>query len=96
MVFWGAVYLCLFVFVLGVQMKLVGYFGGRWRLLKTVRGRKDGFSGGFCVDKGFWGMLEDGGHGLKGCVEAPSGIRGMVGCLRWKVRFCFGDWRLVG
>lgn len=45
--FFLAVYLCIFVPVMGVQMKLVGEFGGRWRLLKTVRGRKDGFSGGF-------------------------------------------------
>lgn len=34
-------------------------------------------------------MLEDGGHGLNGYVEASSGIRGMVGCLRRKVRFLF-------
>lgn len=45
--FFLAVYLCLFVPVMGFQMMLVGEFGGRWRLLKTVRGRKDGFSGGF-------------------------------------------------
>lgn len=45
--FFFAVYLCIFVPVMGVQMKLVGEFGGRWRLLKTVRGRKDGFWGGF-------------------------------------------------
>ena len=62
---------------LGVQMKLVGEFGGRWRLLKTVRESKDGFSGGFVIDTGFWGVLEDGKDGQKGCVEAFSGIRGM-------------------
>lgn len=85
--FFLAVYLCIFVPVIGVQMKLVGEFGGRWRLLKTVRGRKDGFWGGFCVDKGFLGMLDDGDRCLKGCVKVSSGIRGMVGCLRGKVRF---------